>query len=513
MDPRTASTMGTVLAEHHRSRPDHPAAVDGDVRLGYAAFDARVNRLAHALATEGVGAGDRVLWLGQNSFRVLEALLAAAKLGAMLGPANWRQSVEELAFVIDDFDARVVMWQETEIGETVRAARAQATSSALWLQHDTDGGDGYEAFAAIGSTDPPAVDVDPSAANLVIYTAAFAGRPNGAMLSHTALISGALMLARLQDVGPDAVFLNSGPLFHIGTFMSTLATFVHGGTNVFTPRVDPEELCRLIDAEGCTGAFIVGPTIGQIMDVNKDGKYNLKTLRAHGGKPEWNEMITVDTSPWARHRGGYGQTEVMGMLTFSALSPDCIGTHGKPSPLMQVRIVDDDDDDVPVGEVGEIVARGATVMNGYWNRPELNAERQRNDWHHTNDLGQREEDGSISFIGPKTRMIKSAAENIYPAEVEGTIKSHPAVQDCGVIGVPDKKWVQSVKAIVVVADGQSVDAEEIIEHCRARIASYKKPRYVEFASELPRQGFALDYDALDERYGGGNYPGGRTRSA
>ena len=508
-----ATTMGGVLAEHARSRPTHTATVDGDARADYAALDNRVNQLAHAFAGLGVGPGDRVLWLGQNSFRLLEGLLAAAKLGAMFCPANWRQSAEELAFVIDDFDARVVIWQEAEIGDVVKEARAAAGSTALWLQHDTDGRDSYESFLVTGASEAPDVNVDPFAANLVIYTAAFAGRPNGAMLSHTALISGALMLARLQDVGPDAVFLNSGPLFHIGTFMSTLATFVHGGTNVFTPRVDAEELCRLIDAEGCTGAFIVGPTIGQIMDVNKDGTYNLKSLRAHGGKPEWNDMITVDTSPWARHRGGYGQTEVMGMLTFSALSPGCTGTHGKPSPLMQVRIVDADDNDVPVGDVGEIACRGATVMNGYWNRDELNAERGRNGWHHTNDLGKREDDGSISFIGPKTRMIKSAAENIYPAEVEGTIKSHPAVQDCGVIGVPDKKWVQSVKAIVVLADGESVTEEEIIEHCRARIASYKKPRVVEFATELPRQGFALDYDALDEKYGGGNYPGGRTRSA
>jgi acyl-CoA synthetase (AMP-forming)/AMP-acid ligase II len=513
MDPRTATTMGTVLAEHRRSRPDHPAAVDGNVRLGYAALDERVNQLADAHASQGVGAGDRVLWLGQNSFRVLEGLLAAAKLGAMLCPANWRQSVEELAFVIDDFDARVVLWQEAEIGETVHAARAQARSSALWLQHDTDEQNGYEAFLASGSAEPPPVEVDPAAANLVIYTAAFAGHPNGAMLSHTALISGALMLARFKEIGPEEVFLNSGPLFHIGTFMSTLAAFVYGGTNVFTPRVDAEELCRLIEAEGCTGAFIVGPTIGQILEVNADGRYDVKTLRAGPGKPEWNEMITVDTSPWTRHPGGYGQTEVMGMLTFGALAPGGIGTHGRPSPLVQVRIVDPDDNDVPVGETGEIVARGATVMNGYWNRPGLNAERQRNGWHHTNDLGRREEDGTISFVAPLTRMIKSAAENIYPAEVENTIKAHPAVADCAVIGVPDKKWVQSVKAVVVIADGESVTEADIIEHCRARIASYKKPRTVEFSPEIPRRGHAVDYDALDERYGGGNYPGGRTRSA
>ena len=152
-------------------------------------------------------------------------------------------------------------------------------------------------------------------------------------------------------------------------------------------------------------------------------------------------------------------------------------------------------------------------MNGYWNRPDENAERQRNGWHHTNDLGKREADGSISFVGPKTRMIKSAAENIYPIEVERCIATHPDVAECAVIGIPDPKWVQSVKAIVVPRDGAEISADSVIEHCRAHIASYKKPRTVEFVDELPKQGWAVDYDALDERFGGGNYPGGRVRSA
>jgi long-chain acyl-CoA synthetase len=200
------------------------------------------------------------------------------------------------------------------------------------------------------------------------------------------------------------------------------------------------------------------------------------------------------------------------MLTYSCLGLDAAGTHGRPSPLAQVRIVDEDDRELPPGEVGEIVARGPTVMCGYWNRPVENARRHRGGWHHTHDLGRREADGSITFIGPKTRMIKSAAENIYPAEVERGLSSHPAVAECAVIGVPDPAWVQSVKAIVVLRDGATVTADELIEHCRARIAGYKKPRSVEFVTALPRTAFAVDYDTLDAQFGGGNYPGGRTRS-
>jgi acyl-CoA synthetase (AMP-forming)/AMP-acid ligase II len=510
-------TFADVLREHRRSRPKQLAVVDRDfgrdVRLTYAALDDRVNRLAHALTSAGVGSGDRVLWLGQNSFRVLEGLAAAAKLGAMFCPANWRQSADELAFVIDDVDAQVVIWQDEEIGDAVRGAGDLSSSSALWLQHDTDGDGSYEAFMAGASSDDPGNTIDPASSLLLIYTAAFSGRPNGAMLSHTALITQGVVMGHLAEIGADYVYLNCGPLFHIGTLMTTLATFVAGGANVFTRRVDAEELCRLIEAERCTGAFLLGPTLDQVLEVNSDHRYDLTSLRAFRGKREWNEMITVDTSPWARNPGGYGQTEVMGMLTFNALADAPIGTHGRPSPVVQVRIVNPHDHDVPVGETGEIVARGPTVMNGYWNRPEENARRQRNGWHHTNDLGRRETDGKITFMGPATRMIKSAAENIYPAEVEGTIAKHPAVAECAVIGVPDERWTQSVKAIVVVKDGATTTADEIIEHCRAHIASYKKPRAVEFVEKLPRQGFAVDYEALDTQFGGGGYPGGRNRSA
>jgi acyl-CoA synthetase (AMP-forming)/AMP-acid ligase II len=200
----------------------------------------------------------------------------------------------------------------------------------------------------------------------------------------------------------------------------------------------------------------------------------------------------------------------MGMLSFNALGGEAIGTSGRTSPAAQVRIVDPDGNEVPPGETGEIVARGPAVMTGYFNRPDLNEQRQAGGWHHTNDLGKREEDGSITFVGPKTRIVKSAAENIYPAEVEACINKHPAVKESAIIGVPDPKWTQSVKAIVVLKDGEKATAEDIIEHCRANIASYKKPKSVEFVDALPRAGWAIDYDALDENFGGGGYPGGRS---
>ena len=503
-------TLADVLREHRRSYPRQDALVCQDDRYTYPQMDDRVSQLANALLAQGLKPGDRILWLGQNCHRVLEILLAAAKTGMVFCPANWRQTAQELAFVLEDTNPRVVIWQEAEIGQAVQEARDLSGSKALWLQHDTSGPGSYEAFLATGSSDDPALPVDPAVPVLQMYTAAFTGRPGGALLSHTAMIMQNLMMGMLQQISSEYIYLNSGPLFHVATFMTTMATFQFGGTNVFTRRVDAEELCRLIEKERCTGAFIVPPTTGQVVEANRDGKYDLKTLRGFPGSSEWNAMITIDTSPWARKPAGYGQTECMGMLTFNAVGGAAMGTAGRPSPVAQIRIVDPDGVEVLPGEVGEIVARGPTIMIGYHNRPEVNAERQAGGWHHTNDLGRREEDGSVSFVGPKTRLIKSAAENIYPTEVEGCISRHPAVAECAVIGVPDKTWGQSVKAIVVVKPDQSITAEEIIEHCRSNIASYKKPKTVEFTDKLPRLGWPIDYDELDARFGGGGYPGGRT---
>jgi long-chain acyl-CoA synthetase len=505
------TTLDRIAREHARSRPDALALIDGDVRLSWRALDARVARLAAALRESGVGPQERVLWLGQNSFRLVELLLACSRLGAVCCPVNWRQTPAELDAVVADLTPRVVVWQEEEIGE---AARATARGDARWLRHDGPDSE-YEQLLVAARPDPgadgPRPDAD--AAVLAVYTAAFAGRPNAALLSHRALIAQALVMGPLMGYDATTAFLNSGPMFHLGTLMNTFAAFVAGGTNAFLRRVEPHELCALVARDRLTHAFILGPTVDQIVAANADGRYDLSSLRVMGGPAAYRAMTSTDPSAWAARPGGYGQTETSGMVTFNALAPEGIGSHGRTSPVVEVRIVDPDDREVATGETGEITVRGATVMNGYWNRPELNAERARGGWHHTNDLGRREADGTISFVGPKTRMIKSAAENVYPAEVEQCLREHPAIADAAVIGVPDPTWVQNVKAVVVLHPGARVTEAELVEHCRARIASYKKPRTVEVVEALPRQGFAVDYDALDARFGGGGYPGGATPSA
>ena len=512
--PRWMS-LSDVLAQHAECFGSHTAVVCGEFRADYDTLAERVGRVAGVLRAEGVAVGERVLWMGQNCHRVLELLLACSTLGAVFCPVNWRQTPEELAFVLNDLDPSVVVWEEDTIGEQVRAARTLAGGAASWIQADGTGPDSYEGhLAADGDALSPSLALDPTAPVLILYTAAFEGQPNGAMVTPQAIVLQGLMVAMLQDLDAGYAYLNCGPLFHAGTLWQTTATFLVGGKNVFTRRADPEEMCRLIDAEGCNGAMIAGPTLQRIVELSRERSYNLRSLRmppvvtAAGSVPEeWWEMVGQDDSPWGRNPFGYGQTEFMGLVTFNAFGVGGVGRHGRPGSVVRLRVVGPDDRDVPAGQVGEIVARGPVVTAGYFRRPELNAVRMREGWYHTNDLGRFEADGTFTFVGPKGRLIKSGVENIYPVEVEQCIASHPMVADCAVIGVPDPDWVQSVCAVVALVPGGQALEQEIIEYARTRIASYKKPKRVVFAEELPRKDGAVDYDELDRRFGGGGYPG------
>ncbi len=501
-----------MLREHRASNGSWVGAVEVGRSSTYEQLDDRVTRLANALAADGVGPGERVVWLGQNSACILELLLASARLGAIFCPINWRQSSGELAFVLDDLDPAYAFWQERDVGDAVKEARRNTAGRATWVQQDATDGSGYDELIQAASSVADDRLVDPNASVLAIYTAAFGGRPNAALLSHTSLLAQSALLAKAMGIDRDYVAIHCAPLFHMGAYMWLLPTFLFGGTNVFVAKSDPFEVAEMIQRERVTGGFLLPQTIEQIVAVNEDGRFDLKSFRASaGGSPEWRAMTSTDESPFGRHYGGYGQTEVAALATYKAFGPSAQGTHGVTSPFARVRITDSEDRDVPAGESGEIVVRGPIVGNGYWNRPELNAERRRGGWWHTTDLGRREPDGSLTFIGTISRMLKSAGENIYPAEVEACLESHPAVGEAAIIGVPDERWVQRVKAVVVLSGSGTATEDELIDHCRERIASYKKPSSVDFVDELPHVGGAKDYDALDARFGGGNYPGGQTR--
>ena len=338
-----------------------------------------------------------------------------------------------------------------------------------------------------------------------MYTAAFDGKPNAALLAQSAFISQSLVIAYGQFISEKSVYLNSGPLFHLGTLLSTMATFTFGGRNVFTPRVDAEEMLQLIEQHKVSHAFVVQPTLMQIRELNTDGKYDTSSLWSAPDAPEWKSPLVMPMdAPFNQEQRVYGQTEVMGFVSMGWLGG---GGAGRISPLAQVRIIDDLGNEQAIGDTGEIAVRGTQVMNGYLNRNDENNRRSRDGWHRTNDLGKRLEDGSIAFVGPKTTMIKSGVENIYPAEIEACLRQHPAVNDVCVIGVPDPKWEQNVKAIVVLKEAEAASDTALIEHCRERMASYKKPKLITFVTQLPRgPDGQLDRQKVDDEHGGGGYP-------
>jgi acyl-CoA synthetase (AMP-forming)/AMP-acid ligase II len=495
-DPVHWFALGDLARENRRKFPTHTAVVCGEVRLTYAELDVRTTKLANALRHAGVTTGDRVVWLGQICHSGLELLLAAAKLGAILAPVNWRLSAEEMAFVLDDLDPSIVFWQDAEVGDSVRAGRQLARDGAEWVQVDSDGADSYEALLASGSHQDDDAPVDPMSPVLIIYTAAFEGLPAGALLHHSGLLMTAMVRAHFAEVSCNTVYLNATNLYHVGNWdFGTLPTLLLGGTNVFMRRWDAAEAAQLTDREKVTMAFMAGPMYEALRgEAERQGK----------------DISSLHPPDFIGQRiGGYGQTEIHGVQMFRAYG-DCDGAHGRPSPFAQVRLIDEAGQEVSPGEIGEIAVRGPVVMTGYRNRPERNAEAMAKGWRRTNDLGRRESDGSVSFIGPKQRMLKSGAENIYPVEVERAVETHPDVCRCAVIGVPDERWEQSVCAIVELIPGRTLTAQDVIDHCRTCLASYKKPRRVEFVDSLPTSAAGrIDYEVLDARFGGGGYPGVR----
>lgn len=499
--------LGDVLREHRRSRPQQVAVVDGSVELTWPELDARVNQLANALLEKNIGQGGRILWLGQNSFRLLEALLAAAKIGAMLCPINWRQNPAEITDAIDDFAPELVIWQATDLSDNAMAAKEKSQHQALWIQHDgtsTDA-DSYEYLINSASSADPQLSIHSDTPVVAMYTAAFDGRPNAALLSQSAFLYQSLLIAYGQSISQSSVYLNSGPLFHLGTMLSTMACFCFGGRNVFTARVDAEEMLQIIETQKVTHGFVAQPTLVQIREINANGKYDTSSLWSAPDAPEWKSPLVMPAdSPFNQEARVYGQTEVMGFVTMGWLGG---GGAGRASPLSQVCILDNDGNEYGPNQVGEIAVRGVQVMNGYLDRDEENTRRSSDGWHRTNDLGMRLDDGAIAFVGPKTTMIKSGVENIYPAEVEACLRKHPGVNDVCVIGVPDPKWQQNVKAVVVVDTSNAVTVEQLTEHCRQHLASYKKPKLVEFVQQLPRAADGqINRSQVDSDYGGGGYP-------
>ena len=460
-------------------------ADDGQT-LNFAEVKQQVDRLAAGLQQAGIQKGDRIGVFGKNSLEYFLLYGAAAALGAIILPINWRLSAEEVIFNLNDGTPKL-LFVDPEYQTMIASVKDRLPSVQRYFNLKPLGGQ-FEDFSNLF---PISIGFKPAEIGnrdglVIIHTAAVAGRPRGALLTHRNFISANVHLNLLMHLSPADVHLNLLPLFHVGgLFMATMA-FHAGALNINMSKFDAAQAVELIAERKVTVMFDFSPILGSILDQQvKTGK-DIGSLRHVIGleAPETIEKYQKQT-------GGtfyvmYGQTETSAIATLGRYN-ERPGSAGRTIPLADVKLVDENDRVIPAGQVGEIAMKGPMVFNGYWNLPEDTASTFRGGWHHTGDMGRFDDDGYLFYAGrkPEKELIKPGGENVYPAEVEKAILEHPAVEMAVVFGVPDPKWKEGIKAVCKLKPGQTLEAKDLIMFVGERIASYKKPQYVEFLSEMP----------------------------
>lgn len=486
-------TLSDVIERNAQLYGERLAFVADGQRISHREYATRVERLAAGLAGIGLAAGERVAVLAQNCLAYLDLYGAAARLGLILVPVNWRLSAEEIAYVITDTAPKAVV-AGAEYLPIIEAARDRFAFVERFFSLGAASGafGAFDALARAGTV-APAADVAGDCGYAVIHTAAVGGRPRGALLSHAGLLAANVQLAGCWNLSAQDVHLGVLPLFHASGLGLMLAVQHAGGATVVLPRFDPQAVASVISAEKVSVFAVFPPMLGALLDqAAKDGT-DLASLRHVSGLDSPDTIKRFESMcPSACFWAAYGQTEVSGLVTMAPFR-ERPGSAGKATVLNRVCVVDDLDRPLPVGESGEIVVRGPMVFGGYWNCDADNAITFRNGWHHTGDMGRFDADGYLWYGGrsPAKELIKPGGENVYPAEVENALLEHPAIAEAVVFGVPDAQWGEAIKAVCVCRAGQSVAAAELIEFVGTRIARFKRPKQVVFSTALPKNAQGL----------------------
>jgi len=477
---------------------------DDQRTLTFSEVKEQVNRLAGGLQQLGVRKGDRICAVGKNSLEFFLLYGAAAALGAIVVPINWRLSVEEALFNLNDCEPKI-LFVDADFQEMTQDRKDKLPSVEHFFNLKPSGGD-FAEFATLldNPTEFDAVDVATDDGLVIIHTAAVAGRPRGALLTHGNVISANISLNLLFDLSVEDVHLNLLPLFHVaGLFMAT-GSFHAGALSINMSRFDAQQAVDLIAEKKVTVLYDFSPILSSILDAHEKSDKDITSLKTVKGIENSETIERYQKVTGGTFFSVYGQTETSAMATLGRYN-DRPGSAGKTLELADVRLVDDSDNPVGTGEVGEIAVKGPMVFKGYWNLPQDTEYTFRGGWHHTGDLGRFDEDGFLWYEGRKAEkeLIKPGGENVYPAEVERAILEHPAIEKAVVIGVPDPMWKEGIKAVCILKPGQELDARGLIAFVSQHIASYKKPRYVEFLTEFPllKDG-SPDRAKIKELYGG-----------
>ncbi len=498
--------IGEWPAKRASLSPNATAVVDRATgrRFSYREWDLRVRALAGVLSGRfGVVPGDRVALLAANSLEYLEAVFAVAQLGAISVPLNWRLTASELSTILCDCEPRLLLHDTTYAGSAAAAIDAAALPVRPTLEHVAL--DLHSTATASSSPSTFACD-DGEEIALILYTSGTTGTPKGAMLSHRMLTWNAVNTQISWGIRENDSTPTFSPLFHAAGLNVLTTPLLHcGGTVVLVPSSDPSEVLRTIDEERTTIVFAVPTVYQKMMEHPLFDSADLSAVRfcVSGGSSCPLPVIRRYAERGLTFRQGFGLTEV-GVNCFSLAPEDALtkaGSVGRPVFHSRGRLVDDDDQEVATGTVGELVLAGPHVCSGYWRRPDATIEAFRHGWWHTGDLARCDQDGYFYITGRKKDMYISGGENVYPIEVEGVLEAHPAVAEVAVISEPDRTWGEVGLAVVVVRPGWQPTAEEITRYCDGKLARFKIPRRVVFASQLPRNAMGKVQKAqLRERY-------------
>jgi fatty-acyl-CoA synthase len=492
-----ANALGNVLRRSAARHGAKTALIDGARQFSYAEFDAAVDAVASSLQRSGIAAGDRVALLSRNCWEFAALAWGCARLGAVLVPVNFMLTADEVAFLLDDAEIAAFFAGADLLGTAADAlARSGAGATLRVAVRSDEPPPGWESFdawlqpAPAGWAAPP---VEDDAVIRIMYTSGTESRPKGAMLSSRALLAEYVSCVIEGGMTPDDIDLHTLPLYHCAQLDCFLGPdLMLGATSVLLPGPDPSAVLAAIERHGVTKYF-APPTvwISLLRSPAFDG-CDKSSLRKgyYGASPMPIEVLREllarlpDVSLW----NFYGQTEIAPLATI--LPPHeqvpSAGSAGWPVLNVQTLVVDDDDQPVPPGQVGEVVHRTPQATLGYWRNPEKTAEAFRSGWFHSGDLGVFDDEGRLTIVDRKKDMIKTGGENVASREVEEAIYAHPAVAEVAVFATPDDKWVEAVTAAVVIRAGQTVDAAALTAHCRGLLAPFKCPKRIEIVDALPK---------------------------
>jgi fatty-acyl-CoA synthase len=473
------STVASLFATPARIHPERLALVEGQRKVTYGELGEQVQRLAHWLRRQGVGQGTRIAILSENRLEYLELFLAAAWLGAIVACQNWRLAAPELAHCLKLVEPAVVILSPRH-AERLAAAGVD-TPTTLIL------GEAYE--AALAESDPGAVsapvELDPESPLLTLYTSGTTGLPKGAVISHRAEIARNMVLRAEFGIAEADAFVAWSPLYHMGAAEFSLGTLMAGGTVFVVDGFDVARLAEIVATERLGWLLLMPGMVGRFAAELKRLAIRTKGVKVCGvmadlvPPAEIAEVTRLLNAPYANT---FGATETGCPPCSSNLIPVGVAPtrlSKQQSPFCEVRLVDADDRDVPIGTPGELCMRGPTLFSGYWRAPETNAQDFRGGWFHMGDVFIRNADGTLDFVDRVKYLIKSGGESIYPAEIERVLLSDPRVADAAVVRKPDPNWGEVPVAFVARRD-DALAEEDLRRKCREQLAGYKQPKEIRF---------------------------------